>query len=124
MELKCELEQSELTRNWILNLQLIQLYFLNSNGQLTIAGVNDLHTRPDQPHMLATIPVLIWAWIRDYRLVPTLAPATTANLELTCVWSKLGLVQVRAHKNGGGWLEEERVTPIEAHNPVKIIKPY
>ena len=50
-----------------------------------------------------------------------LAPTTRANL-LTCVWSRLGLVQARVHKNE--WLEEERVTPIEVCSLVKIIEPY
>ena len=36
--------------------------------------------------------------------------------------SILKIGSARAHKNG--WLEEERVTPIEVHSPGKIIEPY
>ena len=39
-----------------------------------------------------------------------------------CTHTVLCLDQPRAHKNGQ--LEEERVTPIEARSPVKVIEPY
>ena len=56
-----------------------------------------------------------------YRLLKATTPAE--NVSMTIVRQSFIVPSIsRAHKNGR--LEEERVTPIEAHSPVKIIEPY
>ena len=68
-------------------------------------------------------------WGTSASVIPCYTFSDHVSLHILCVIECFGFynltgppLMTRVHKNG--WLEEERVTPIEARSPGKIIEPY
>ena len=70
------------------------------------------------------VPYQILEWNGDRARKAMQKTPQTTHCDCDCITggSLLPPVAPRAHKNGR--LEKERVTPIEAHSPGKIIEPY